>query len=428
MKMDLGRECKSWQATQDRGFVHRDAQQVCARILVIAAITLAACSHRAESTSTVATSPPPSADVAPTPPTPSVEPLASASTQSPQAAEEPPFDVPPGTSRIASTFCYHHGVTAAPGKPASPSLPAGSVYIGCIAIRPSNNNQLGSVPTVIEWDVAGGRVLRSVDLPLNLKTADDVRIATFHDNVYVALTTGIRDETLLFALDADLRPRETRSLGISTNVSLEVNEKYLAVSYRPFIDDTWWHPIKIELFNANNFTAIATTSVGTAELFWSSGYALEFLGDRLYVAGVPDDAISRGKYMPSNVPFVGVFAMSLPSLEIVHTYKNAKNSYIETTLQSAAGHIILTGEEGYEELTADLKPIRNHKGSYYALAFDPKTGRAFSCRDLNTGSACCCGGICSCYTFWTGFEAAVVANINWRLVIGRVKDLPRRKR
>jgi hypothetical protein len=346
----------------------------------------------------------------------------------PDTAAKPHFNAPPGTVLVAEEECIH-GVDAAPGKPASPSLPAGSIYIGCATIRWSSDHKKEErVPTMIEWDVAGSRVLQSVDLPLRppTKEADKVRIATFGNNVYITVTpttTTGGGKSQLVALDADLHPRETRSLGTSTDVSLEVNEKYLAVSYRPCIDDSCRHPIKIELFDANNLTPIATRSVGSAELFWSSGYALEFFGDRLYVAGVPDFTIPRGQYMPTNVPFVGVFAMSLPSLEIVRTY-NAKNSYRETTLQSIAKHIILTGEEGYEELTADLKLIRKHKG-VYAEAFDPKTGRAFSCRNLEVPSGeCCCGGICFCHALWTGLEAAIVADINDHIIFGRLKDLP----
>ncbi|MCL2776698.1 MAG: hypothetical protein FWD73_01750 [Polyangiaceae bacterium] len=404
--------------------------------LVITAITLSACSHRAESTSTVATSTPPSADVAPAPPLLSAEPLASKSAQAqgatPDAGAKPSFSPPSGTSVVASNGCSY-AVDAAPGKPASSSLPAGSVYIGCAIARLSNDNQEEYVPTIIEWDVAGGRVLRSVDLPLKtpMERADKVRIATFQDNVYVALTMGERSPTQLVALDADLRPRETRSLGISTSVSLEVNEEYLAVSYRPFIDDTWQHPIKVELFDANDLTSIATRSVGTAELDLDSSDALEFFGDQLYVVAISDFTAPPPGHPnnPTNVPFVGVFAMSLPSLEIVRAYKSAKKIDYLTTLQSAAGHIILTAKEGYEELTADLKPIRKHKRGY-ADAFDPKTGRFFSCADLQVTADCCCGVVCSCHAFWTGLEAAIVANLDdyRHTIFGRLKDLPRRPR
>ncbi|MCL2776643.1 MAG: hypothetical protein FWD73_01475 [Polyangiaceae bacterium] len=394
--------------------------------LVTTAITLAACSHRAESTSTIAKSPPLPAAAAPISPSPLAEPLAAVSTQAQQAIEMPPFHAPPGTSLVTSNLCISH-VNAAPGKSASPLLPAGSVYIGCATTRLSNDRQEKHIPTIIEWDVAGGRVLRSIDLPV--ATHYELSIATFHDNVYVALMMEARDETLLFALDANLRPREARSIGISSRgISLKVSEKYLAVSFRPVIDDTRRNPLKVELFDANHLAPIATTSVGTAELAADSGYALEFFGDRLYVAGVSGFTTARDKYIPANEPSLGVFAMSLPSLEIVRTRKSAQTSDYYTTLQSAAGHIMLTGGGGYEELTADLKPIRNHKGGY-ATAFDPNTGRALSCRGRKViGSECCCGVICSCHAFWTGLEAAIVADIKGHIVFGRLKDLPRGKR
>ncbi|MCL2778980.1 MAG: hypothetical protein FWD73_13345 [Polyangiaceae bacterium] len=400
--------------------------------LVITAITLSACSHRGESTSTVAMSPPPPAVAPPAPPSPSAEPLACASTQAQQAAERSHFNVPPGTSFIASTV-YHTSVDAAPGKPASPSLPAGSVYIGYLTARLSNDNKKGRVPMIIEWDVAGGRVLRSVDLSLETheRWTQEMRIATFRDNVYVASTMGERDEMRLFALDADLRPRATRSLGIGERISLEINEKYLAVAYRP--TDDGLRPLKVELLDANNLTPIATTSIGTADwvVDWTTNDALEFLGDRLYVAGVPASTAPPQTHLnnPTDAPFVHVFAMSLPALEIVRTHKSKIRSYYLTTLQSAAGHIILTGSGWFsdEELTADLKLIRKHKGAY-AEAFDPKTGRAFSCSVLQVIDECCCGGLCSCHAFWTGVEAAIVADINGHIVFGRLKDLPRQLR
>jgi len=430
--------------------------------LVIMAITLAACTHRGESTSTVAKSPPtssaapptppsppPPADVAPTPPSPSADPIDVCDIKvmegDPWAAmgaglfvdAEPLFTAPPGTSLVASNRVRCSDVNdIKPGKPASPSLPAGSIYIGCATDRPPSDHPQEDVATIIEWDVARGRVLRSIDLPLTKPNI--VRIATFHDNVYVA-STMCAGETRVFALDADLRPRETRSLGISTSVSLEANEKYLAVSYRPHGDK--FYPLNVELLDANHLTTVATTSIGSADLMWdvfgSPSDALEFLGDKLYVAGVP--SFTKPPVVPQytdkpvpHLPLVRVFAMSLPSLKIVGTYESKKNSYYPLRLRSAAGHFILTGtdKEGYyEEFTADLKPIR-HDGSFYFVgtAFNPITGEAFSCPNLGKPKKIQGRPTRNSYAFWTGLEAACVTKVKRHILIGRLKDWPRGKR
>jgi hypothetical protein len=294
-----------------------------------------------------------------------------------------------------------------------------------------------------------------------------VRIATFHDNVYFASTamqgtaaweqkrndesldsdshdvdwyarearaliaSGSIGETQLFALDADLHPREVRSLGFSKDISLEANEKYLAVAYRPFGDAL--RPLKVDLFDANHLTPIATAVVGAADYRSTHGEyhdVLELFGNQLYVAGVPPFTEPPredpgGKIMPK-MPFARVFAMSLPSLEIISTYKSKKNSYLSTTLHSAAGHINLTNWEGHDELTADLKRIRNHKG-FDVEAFDPKTGRTFSCHDFDeTDSSKYDNSFCR--AFWTGLEAAIVANMNGHILFGRWKNRPGKTR
>jgi len=270
-----------------------------------------------------------------------------------------------------------------------------------------------------------------------------MHVKTFNDNVYIAsIPTEGMSETQLVALDTDLRPRETHSLTFSISVSLEANEKYLAVSYRPHGDK--FYPLKIELLDANHLTTVATSSVGSADLILDDimerpGDALEFFGDQLYVAGVP--SFTKPPEVPSafsngashNLPFVRVFAMSLPSLEIVGIYKSKKDSYYPLRLQSAAGHLILTGDqEGYEEFTADLKPIRKHDGWFYAgTAFDPITGEVFSCPKLgepNLGKPEKYPGTVTNYSaaFWTGLEAACVADVEGHIIVGRLKDWPTR--
>ena len=417
--------------------------------LFIAAITLGACAHHAESPATIAEATPHPVATASALPSASTVPMASASAQAQQETPDadwmPPFERPPGTLLVAVN-ANEAAVDAAPGKPASSALPAGSVYIGFVADRSSGKN-FKYVPTIVEWDVARDRVLRSVDVPLRIPEGytETVRIATFRDTVYVALnTSGVTGVAQLFVLDAFLRPRKTHSFGVvGEDISLEANEKYLAVAYKP--DGDTLRPLKVELFDANNLTPIATTSIGAADWVGEKYLvhdALEFFGDRLYVAGVPPFTEPPPTHPSNNtpihhLPFTHVFAMDLPSLKIARTYKSTRGSYYQTTLQSAAGHLFLTGfkgagtenwedKYGYDELTADLKPIRSRQVMSYADAFDPNTGRAFSCHD-KLPQSCCGDQPILCHAFWTGLEPAFVGSVWGRIVFARLKDWSRGK-
>lgn len=295
-------------------------------------------------------------------------------TASPATIAEPPLAPNQITARRPALKL----VDVAEGRPASPQLPMGSIYVGTV-LEPDE-------PTIFEWDVAGAKVLRRVRLPSNAAAPVApvvVRLASAPGRVYAVLDGTVEAPKKLTVLDSDLATIATRDLPAGRDVSIEANERWVAVAARL---DRPERPLAITLFDAKNLAAVASARVGANVVM--SGFlradALELHAGRLYVAGRP---LTEGE--PPRSPETGalraattVFALELPSLEEKARFEADHPAQLHSSLASDGKHVVLVTQDERTLLTKDLRLVREQE-----LVPDPERDRETeSCTAVRSGA------------------------------------------
>lgn len=316
--------------------------------LALALLTTSAC------TTTHHPAPPPAAPAAPAAPV---------TTAAPPPDPEPPLAPNQITARPPALLL----VDAARGRPPSPELPEGSIYVGTV-LAPDE-------PTIFEWDVAGAKVLRRVRLPVDAAAPVPpvvVRIASAPGRVYAVLDGNVDAPKKLTVLGPELETIATRDLPEGRDVSIEASDRWVAVAVAL---DRPERPLDITLFDAKSLAPVASTRVG-ANVVMSGAVradALELHAGRLYVAGRP---LTQGE-PPRNAETgairaaTTVFALELPSLAERARFEADHPSQLHATLASDGKHVLLATEDNVTLLTKDLRVVRER-----TLEPDPERQRA----------------------------------------------------
>lgn len=322
--------------------------------LAIAALTMSACTATHHS-------PARARDAAPPP----------AITAAPATIAEPPLAPNQITARRPALML----VDVAEGRPASAQLPKGSIYVGTV-LAPDE-------PTIFEWDVAGAKVLRRVRLPSDAAAPLGpvvVRIASAPGRVYAVLDGSVDAPKKLIVLGSDLETIATRALPEGRDVSLEANERWVAVAVAV---DRPERPLDITLFDAKDLAAVASTRVGANVVMSGAVHAdaLELHGGRLYVAGRP---LTKGE--PPRSPETGalraattVFSLELPSLAEKARFEADHPAQLHSSLTSDGNHVVLVTAEKQMLLTRDLRVAGERM-------IEPEEDRAESCTAARSGA------------------------------------------
>jgi hypothetical protein len=323
--------------------------------LAIGALTMSACT-------TTHPSPGRARDAAPPP---------AITAAAPATIAEPPLAPNQITARRPALML----VDVAEGRPASAQLPKGSIYVGTV-LAPDE-------PTLFEWDVAGAKVLRRVRLPSDVSASLApvvVRVASARGRVYAVLDGTVDAPKKLIVLDSDLATIATRDLPEGRDVSIEANDRWVAVAVAL---DRPERPLDITLFDAKDLAAVASTRVGANAVMSGAvrADALELHGGRLYVAGRP---LTEGE--PPRSPETGairaattVFSLELPSLAEKARFEADHPAQLHSSLTSDGHHVVLVTAEKQTMLTRDLRVARERM-------IEPEEGRSESCTAARSGA------------------------------------------
>lgn len=289
-------------------------------------------------------------------------------------------------------------------RPPSARLPKGSVYVG-VVLEPNE-------PTVFEWDVAAAKVMKQVKLPVDPDAglrASVVRLAAAPGRVYAvvddAATTNRR---MLEVLDPELAPVARRWIGDGADVSIEANDRWVAVS---LVQDRPEEPLEIVLFDAKSFGKVADTMVG-ANPAMTGGLrndALELFGGRLYVKGRPltKGAPPRSQKNGALLARTTIFALELPSLKVKATFEADHPAELPSSLTSDGEHVVLVHADALVVVSDALRLVRERPLEGSEAVFGPG-GRLFTGGSYQDPEGLPGGQRESCHAAWSGAEPLLV--------------------
>lgn len=263
----------------------------------------------------------------------------------------PPTPSPPARAQITREAPRSRVADAAPGRPASKELPSGSIYVGLTLAS--------GEASVVEWDVARARVLHEAHLQ-KAEGEPLVRVVSAPGRVYAVVDSGSPKPAplALDVLDADLRPIRTTSLSTGHAVSLDANDRWVAISYRT--NDPGFL-LQVAVFDARTMKPAGAAFLGATNTDTDAlADALELRGERLYVAA---------RHLPKN-PNAGqwtktlgdtkttVFALDLPMLETKARFDSNASANWPSRLTSDGAHLELVTDDAVIVLDDELHVVR----------------------------------------------------------------------
>lgn len=171
----------------------------------------------------------------------------------------------------------------------------------------------------------------------------------------------------------------TRVVGTGRDVSLEADERSIAVAFRPAdsSDQPESHLLRVVLYNPVSVRLVAQTELGATSMFagLSLPDALELHAGRLYVVAVPYRRLPPPRNRDSGAPSLGettVFALELPSLRIARRYVSDASPHVQSRMLRHDGQLFLFNGGRLVELTSDLDLVREQELDGDAPAFGPR--------------------------------------------------------
>lgn len=307
-------------------------------------------------------------------------------------------------SRLTSRKASAPVIDVVAARPPSATLPRGSVYVGAV-LEPDE-------PTVFEWDVAAAKVMKQVKLPVDpdaIPWGRVVRLATAPGRLYAVVDNGaVAERRMLEVLDPDLAPVASRWIGDGAHVSIEANERWVAVS---LVQDRPEEPLEVVLFDARNLSKTADTRVG-ANPTMTGGLrndALELLGGRLYVKGRPltNGAPPRSKGDGAILALTTIFALELPSLKVKATFEADLPAQLPSWLTSDGERVVLVHAGTLVVLSDSLRLVRERPLEGSEAVFGPG-GRLFTGGPYHDPEGLPGGNREMCSAAWSGAQPLLV--------------------
>ena len=282
-------------------------------------------------------------------------------------------------------------VDVAPGQVPSAALPAGSVYLAAVVFG-SERDPDARIVTVWEWDVAGARALHTARLPRASPggTPATVRIAATTSRIYVTTELAGGGAIQLDAMNRALETTASRIVGAGSEVSLEADERSIAVAFRPSEprDTEASRHLDVEVYDPASLGLVARTRLGATSMFSGVSLpdAIELHAGRLFVVGVVGVVGVAGVAAPRS-PRTGsresgasplgattVFALELPSLRIDNTFTTGASPHYQSRMLHRGGDLIFSGGGTLVALTPELHVVSEEELDGDAPAFGPRGG------------------------------------------------------